>query len=428
MATRSEEPIGGSNRRGYGSVLPAGRVLGDLRQHNRALVLEIIRTQGPISRAELAGVGRLSAPTVLEIIDELMGEGLVKEDGMGPSTGGRRPTLLTLVEHARYSVGLSVGSRTLTAVATDLYGRVALRLETASAMSQGPQALVARVNTTLAEVLDSIPQNLGQPLGIGLALPTPVTNSMPGIRDPSTYPGWGEIRLGELIAEEHGLPVLVDNVANAAAVGEHLFGAGQGTRSMVYVMAHRGIGGATIINGEIYRGAEGAAGEIGHLRIELDGPRCGCGNYGCLEAFVGRVAIRRRAQRLLKLSARATMGGREVEEIRAQDVIEAGLEGDEIAREVLREAGRYLGIGISNVVHLLNPELVVVGGATMQAGSWILESAKELVNRQVLPSMAGQARVVAGELSEDAGAIGAAALVLRELFAVSVPQERSEAQ
>ena len=428
MAPRLKNDANSGDRQKYDGVLPAGNALGDLRQHNQALVLEIVRTQGPISRAELAKVGRLSAPTVLEIIDELMTEGLVKEDGVGPSTGGRRPTLLALVERARHSVGLSVGSRALTAVVTDLYGRVALRLEAASDMSYGPRALVARVKTTLAEVFDSIPQNLGKPLGIGLALPTPVTNSMPGIRDPSTYPGWGEVRLGELIAEEHGLPVLVDNVANAAAVGEHLFGAGRGTRNMVYVMVHRGIGGATIVNGEIYRGAEGAAGEIGHLRIELDGPRCGCGNYGCLEAFAGRVAIRRRAQRLLKLSARAAMAGREVEQIRAQNVIEAGLEGDEVAREVLRETGRYLGIGISNVVHLLNPELVIVGGATMQAGSWILEPAKELVNRQILPSMAEKTRVVAGELSEDAGAIGAAALVLRELFAVSVPEGRSEAQ
>lgn len=422
MTTRLEDAADSGDCQGGYRVLPAGTALGDLRWHNRALLLEIIRTQGPISRAELTRVGRLSAPTVLEIVEELLGEGLVKADGVGPSTGGRRPTLLVLSERSRCSVGLAVGSRTLTALVTDLHGKVALRLETASEMNLGPEALAVRVKTALAEVFDSIPQNLGEPLGIGLALPSPVTNSMPGIYDPSTYPGWGDVRLGELVAEEHGLPVLMDNVANAAAVGEHLFGAGQGTGNMVYVMVHRGIGGATIMHGEIYRGVNGAAGEIGHMRIDLDGPRCGCGNYGCLEAFVGRVAIRGRAQRLLKLNARTEMAGREVEQIRAQDVIEAALEGDEIAREVLRDTGRYLGIGICNVVHLLNPELVVIGGTTMQAGGWILESARELVNRQVLPSMAEQTRVVAGKLGEDAGAVGAATLVLRELFAVPAPR------
>jgi predicted NBD/HSP70 family sugar kinase len=399
--------------------------LEDLRRRNRSVLLELIRARGPVSRGELGRAGGMSAPTVLEIVGELVEEGLVREDGVGPSTGGRRPVLLSLVEDARCSVGLSVGSRELAAVITDLRGHVMLRREARSRMSAGPEALLGQVRTLLGEVLGSIPEGLGEPLGVGLAIPVPVTSATGTVFDPPTFPGWGSVRLREVVETEFGLPVLADNVANAAAVGEHLFGAGQGVRDMFYLVAHRGVGGAAIIQGEVYRGADGGAGEVGHMRIQLDGPRCGCGNYGCLEAFAGRVAIRERAVRALKVSGRREMRSKEVEQVLAEDVVEAGIEGDEIAREVLTETGRYLGVGIANVAHLFNPELVVVGGSTMKASSLLLEPAIEVARQQVLPSVAASTRIVPGHFGEEAGAIGAAALVLRRLFASSVPRRRA---
>lgn len=408
--------------RADGPAFPA-RTPGDGRRRNRALILELVSARGPTTRGELATAGSLSAPTVLEIVDGLIGEGLIREDGVRPSTGGRRPRLLTLEHRARCSVGLAVGSRTLTAVVTDLRGGRELRIETPSEMNQGPETLLERVREILCESLGSIPTGLGRPLGIGLVLPAPITALSGEEFSLPTRSEWGRIQLGEVVARELGLPVLVDNVANAAALGENLFGAGRDVRNMFYIIAQRGIGGAMVIDGRLYRGADGGAGEIGHTRLEFDGPRCGCGNYGCLEAYVGRVAIRQRAVRALQLAGRREMAGKAVEEVRAQDVIDAGLAGDELAQEVLRETGRYLGLGISNVVHLFNPELVVVGGSTMRAGGLVLEPAVEVVCRQVLPSVASSVRVVPGELGEDAGAVGAAAFVLRELFAVSVPAE-----
>lgn len=187
---------------------------------------------------------------------------------------------------------------------------------------------------------------------------------------------------------------------------------------MCYIIAHRGIGGAVIVDGVLHRGAQGGAGEIGHTVIDLDGPRCGCGGYGCLEAFAGRAAIARRASQALKRAGGGKICGRGPDELITEDVIEAALEGDEVARRVLEETGEYLGIGISNLVNSFDPELVVVGGSTMRAGSLILDPAIKVVRRRALPEMAEGVSIVAGKWGEDAGAVGAASLVLRRMFAV----------
>ena len=409
-----------------GGIYPGCKEPEDLRRHNRALLLELVRTRGPVSRAELARVARLHVPVVVRITEELVGDGLIREMGSGPSTGGRRPTLLGLVPEAHCALGLNLGTRTLTAVATDLNASVKKQVSVPSEMAEGPEALMAQVREVLRDMIRGCPNELGEVLGVGIALPGPilVPEDSSGVYfSPPSYPGWGELQIGKLVEEEFGLPVLLDNDANAAALGEHLFGAGQGVRNMFYVIAHRGVGGAAITNGVLYRGANGGAGEIGHSSIDFDGPKCGCGRYGCLEAFAGRAAIAQRAARALKLAGGGRMGGREPDEVAAEDVIEAGLEGDELARRILKETGEYLGIGISSVVNMFNPELVILGGSTMKAGELVLEPATRVVEGRALYEIAEQVRIVPGDLGEDAGAVGAAALVLRELFALSVPQE-----
>lgn len=410
---------------GKGGLYPGCREVGDLRRHNRALILELIRTRGPISRAQLARIGRLGTPVVVQITEELKSEGLVQEMGRGPSTGGRRPILLGLVPDAHCAIGLNIGTRTLRAVATDLNAVVKERVSRPSNMGRGPEALLQQIKEVLGDILQGCPNELGEVLGVGMALPAPILNLESSTEvsfSPPSYPEWGELQIGKLVEEEFGLPVLLDNDANAAAMGEHLFGAGRGVRDMFYLIAHRGVGGAAITDGVLYHGADGGAGEVGHTLIELEGPRCGCGRYGCLEAFAGRAAIAARAARALKLSGGEAMGGREPDDVTAEDVIESALKGDERAKKVLEETGEYLGLGIANAVNMFNPDLIVMGGSTLEAGDLVLEPARRVARRRAMPGMAEQFRIVAGELGEDAGAVGAASLVLRDLFAVSVAQ------
>jgi glucokinase-like ROK family protein len=363
----------------------------------------------------------------MDITGNLIKRGLIRETGEGPSTGGRRPILLELIPEAHCAVGLEIGTQTITAVVTDLAAEVRLRLQAPSKMGEGQEALVEQVGKTLEEVFGAISDNFGSVLGVGLALPAPIISSAEeAIFSPPSYPGWGELRLDlqlrQLMDDKYGVPVFVDNDANAAALGEHLFGSGRGTQDMFYMIAHRGVGGAAIVNGQLYRGADGGAGEVGHMMIDPNGPRCGCGRFGCLEAFVGRSGIASRAREVLEHAGEHQLEGRDVDEIDADDLIEAGLKGHKLAEGVLEEVGTYLGYGMANVVNLLNPSLIVVGGSTIKAGNLILEPAVETVRRRALPEMGDRVRIVAGELGEDAGAVGAAALVLSELFVVSVPQ------
>ena len=279
---------------------------------------------------------------------------------------------------------------------------------------------MGRVEKVVEETLADLPSELGEVLGIGFALPAPVLGFVEAGFSPPSYPGWGELKIGDRAEKRFGLPVVLDNDANAAAIGEHLYGAGRGVRDMFYLISHRGVGGAAIVNGLLHRGVHGGAGEIGHAVVDIEGPRCGCGRYGCLEAFAGRAAIARRASRALKLAGGGVLAGYEAEEVTAEVVIEGALAGDPVAGKVIEETGEYLGLGIVGAINTLDPDLVVMGGSTMAAGGLILEPATRVVRRRALPGLADKVRIVAGELGEDAGAVGAASLVLRGLFAVAV--------
>ena len=285
-------------------------------------------------------------------------------------------------------------------------------------MSSGPDGLMHQVGDVIQKTLASLPSDLGQVIGIGLALPAPILDPAGRGFSPPSYPGWGDLRIAERTEDRFGLSVLPDNDANAAALGEHLYGAGRGVRNMFYLISHRGVGGAAILNGSLHRGTHGGAGEIGHTVVDLEGPRCGCGRYGCLEAFAGRAAIARRASRALKLAGREGLLGLGPDEITAATVIEAGFAGDPLARRILGETGEYLGLGIVGAVNILDPELVVLGGSTMRAGDMVLEPATRVVRSRALPALSERVRIVVGELGEDAGAVGAASMVMRGLFSV----------
>jgi predicted NBD/HSP70 family sugar kinase len=394
----------------------SGKAAGDIRRHNRFVVLELVRTQGPISRAALARVGRLSMPAIMDIVGLLIEEGLVREVGVGPSSGGRRPVLLEVVPEAYCAVGLEVGARTIRAVVTDLLAVVRQRVQVPSNMAHGPDALLLQLRSVLHDILTKHTLEFGAILGVALALPAPILQSTAQSFSPPSYPDWGELKLGEWVAAHFDVPVIVENDAKAAALGESLYGAGRGVHNLFCVMAHRGIGGAAIVNGQLLRGADGGAGEIGHMLIDPNGPQCGCGRYGCLEAFAGRAAIAQRTVRALKLGGYSDLNGCALADVSTEQVIEAGLAGHAVAREVLAETGRYLGIGVANIINLFNPELVVVGGATMQAGDLVLDSLVRVARQRTLPDLSDQVRIVPSELGQDAGAVGAAALVLRELF------------
>ncbi len=335
--------------------------------------------------------------------------------------------LVELDPQARSAVGLEIGPRTITAVVADLNASVKVRVEKPSRMVEGPAATAEQVDVVFGQILREAPEAAENSLGVGVALPAPILASTGPMFDPPSAPEWGVLDVPELIGRRFDVPVLVDNDANARALGELLFGAGRGASNMFYVIAHWGVGSALVVDGDLRRGSDGGAGELGHTVVEVDGPRCGCGGYGCLEAFAGRAGIARRARRALKLAGRNRLAGVDAEDLKVRHVVGAALHGDELARGILEETGQYLGIGVANAINFLNPEVVVLGGSTVEVGEMVTAPLIRVAKKRALPGMAERVRIVKGELGEDAGAVGAAALVLRELFAVSVPLAVREA-
>jgi len=225
--------------------------------------------------------------------------------------------------------------------------------------------------------------------------------------------GWADVPLRAIFEEALGVPVVVENDANAAAYGEWMLGAGRGMRTFVCLTLGTGVGGGIVANGELYRGSSGFAGEIGHTVICADGPPCGCGNRGCLEALIGAKAIVARARAMLDASGETRSGWDDSLDVK--EIAHAAARGDAIARRALAETGRFLGIGLTNVVHILAPEAIAIGGGVAGAGDLILEPARETVRRCVMDEAMASVRIVPAELGNSASFLGVSLLALSRL-------------
>jgi glucokinase len=231
-------------------------------------------------------------------------------------------------------------------------------------------------------------------------------------------PGWDRFPLKDLLQQELGLPVYVGNDANLAGLGEHRYGAGRGVSHLVYLTVSTGIGGGVIVAGKLLLGADGLAGEVGHMTLEAQGPRCNCGNTGCLEALAAGPAVARQGAAALNRGESpglSALAHGQAELVTAKTVVEAARNGDVVARSVVDRAGFYLGVGVVNLIHLFNPQLVVIGGGfAIGAGEMLFEPVRRAVEERVMPPFRQALRIVPAALGDDAGLMGAAALALED--------------
>lgn len=283
----------------------------------------------------------------------------------------------------------------------------------------GQEHVISNILTSLDAVTPPDALRDGSILGIGVGAPGPLdpcTGSI--IFAPNLQ--WHDVNLKGVIERALGLPVFLENDANLAALGEHLYGAGQGHRDMVFITVSTGVGGGLILGGEIYSGATGGAGEIGHMIVAHNGQICSCGNRGCLEAVVSGRAIKQSALDLIaagKGEGILAQAGGEVSAVEAPVVTRAAREGDLEAREILAQAGCCLGLAIANVATLLNPSLFVIGGGVAQgAGEFILCPAEAEALLRVHPSFRRLLKIVPGVLQGRAGVLGAAAYARKRLM------------
>lgn len=392
-----------------------------IRAINKQRVLRLIRAQGPISRADAAEQTGLTRPTISAVVSELLEEGWVEEMGTGESSGGRPPILLRFNPRARYVVGAELSAGHVRAVLSDLAGHVLRRVKH-RVESSDPMRELDRVEFAVRELLSDLPptQRPVPVAGVGLGI-TGLVDRKSGMWHYSPHFKVNDLAVGRLLEERLVLPVWIENDARAMAWGEHSFGSARGVENFAYIRVGISIGAGLIIGGELYGGAFEAAGEIGHMIVDNDGPRCACGSYGCLETVASATAIARRAVRRLgqgQPSAIVEMVDGDLDRIIGTTVIQAANDGDELARDTLAEAGRYLGLAIGNLVNLLNPAMVVVGGGTAVAGNWLMQPLREAAMARALPALRDRVQIALTPLGEDSCPLGGAALVIEELFRV----------
>lgn len=312
-----------------------------------------------------------------------------------------------------YAVGVDVGGTRIAAGLVERKGRLLREVRTLTPRQAGPFAIVDAIIELIEDVASGA--HPGEIAGIGVGLPAQIDFLKQSVEFCTNLPLAG-VDMRSLIMSRLRHPVTIDNDGNCAGIGESRFGAAKGIRDFVMITLGTGVGGALFLDGEPYRGARGLGAEIGHMVVTLDGPPCPCGGNGHIESYLGRPAIaargREAAQEYRGRAIREHAGG-DAERVTAEDVINAALKGDEIAREILLDAGRVLGESLVGIVNLLNPRLIVVGGGIGESCSFLVERATEVIDQYALAGRR-DVRVVQAELGNDAGVLGAAALAFDE--------------
>jgi glucokinase-like ROK family protein len=381
-----------------------------LKEHNQRLVLKAIYAGEAASRAAVAQATGLTRPTVSQIVSELLDLGLIHEQGLGESSGGKPPMLLSFTDDAYQILCLHVGARKTFGALADLRGVLLTRSAQPTLLTDDESVLAG-----LCSVLDQLRSRATRPL-LGIAVSAPgIVNHHSGVVQYSTHLKWREVPLSNRLAEHCGdeVPIYVDNDTNLAALGEQVFGVGDGVDNMVIVMVGtRGIGAGLILNGEIYHGTGGGAGEIGHMPVADNEVACLCGRKGCLEALASGWALVRRAQEAGVGHPESTNG------ITFDDVRRSVELGAPVADALAREAGHYLGLAVATLISTLNPRCVVIGGSVSQLGEPLFDSLRCTVQRQTLGLLVDEAEIRPASLGEDVNLLGAVAQVLKNELGV----------
>lgn len=314
---------------------------------------------------------------------------------------------------APYIVGVDIGGTKVACVLADAEGHLLARQWQPTRVHEGWQTVVQQLFEMTERVMEGVSRE--QVRGIGISCGGPLDSQRGIVYSPPNLPGWDAVPIQQLFEERFELPARLENDANATALAEHRFGAGRGTRNMVFMTWGTGIGGGLILDGRLYHGTNDLAGEIGHTTVLLDGPPCGCGKRGCLEALASGPSIARRARELADDSPESLVWQRtSPEEVTAQHVVEAALEGDTFARFVLAEAATYMGIGIANVAQILNPERVVLGTIAVKAGDLVLEPLRRALEVHAWSRVREVLQVVPAELGDRAQDLAAVCLWLQD--------------
>jgi glucokinase-like ROK family protein len=375
-------------------------------------VLQLLWRERRISRAEIARRNDLSRSTVSEVAQALLDQRLVREVGTGASNGGRRPIVLEFRDDACFILGIDLGATHVSVALTDLRCRVLAWASESHPVRTDPHGTRALLVTLIDRVFANVKEAERRLIGIGVAVPSPVDPRRPDHFSEIVLPAWHGRGVVGVLEARLAAPVLVDNDANVGALAESWWGAAQGVADSVWVKLGTGVGSGHIIRGDIYRGATGVAGEIGHVAIDPQGPPCVCGLRGCLATFVGSDALVQRVHTLRAAFPDSIFADRRPVSLQALE--DAALVGDPLALQILLEVAEHLGTALASAINLLNPAVVSVGGSLARVGAPLFVPLREKIRARTLVTSAFAAEVGPSALGERAIAIGSATLVLQQ--------------
>jgi len=377
--------------------------------HNRLLILRTIYNNVKISRADIARVTSLNRATVSDAVTELMKDGVVAEVGIGSSVAGKPPILLSMVDDARYLIGVDLAESEFRGAVINLRGKIIHRLNLAINGRDGDAALAS-----VYGLLDKlIPLAEGPILGIGIGTPGLINTRQRVVRNAVNL-DWHDLPLGDLLDERYKMPVHIANDSQAAALAEFTFGDSKNISNLIVINIGRGTGAGIVLNRQLYYGDSFGAGEFGHVAIVENGERCRCGHYGCLETVTSSQAIVRSARAIAKndLHSKLYRLVASPEEINIDVVSQAFDAGDEATRTLIAEVGRYLGFAAAILVGILNVNRIVIAGRVARFGQALLEPIRQEIKRRSLPGLADETVVEITTLGPDIVILGAAALLL----------------
>ncbi len=379
----------------------------NMRNLNRHAAVDLIRfTPGGISRVEISRQLQLTRAAITEIINDLQAMGVVREVDE-PHAGGRHPIALEINPQLGKVIGVDMGATHLTLLLSDFSAHVLADQEIEININDGPERVLPLVEAEIERMLAESGTSREEIRAVGVGVPGPVVSAAGTVGTPPIMRGWDRYPIYDRFSKFLGCPISLNNDAELGALGEWAYGAGRGERNLVYVKVGTGIGAGLLLDGQIYRGATGSAGEIGHITIDESGPVCSCGNRGCLEALAGGRAIAQRAIEAVAAGQRTQLALLPTGSVQSRAVIEAARHGDLLAQTIVAEAGAHLGTAIASLVNLFNPSMVVVGGNVSQIGDLFLEPVRRTVERRSLASVSRAVRITTALLGRRSTGMGA---------------------
>ena len=380
----------------------------NVKNFNKHALVDLIRFAGRgVARTDIAQELGLTRASVTIIINDLIENGIILETESRSTRSGRPPVVLDINPKCGVAAAIDMGATHLRVAVGDFSAHILEEVEHPFRIANGPDQCLEEGDRALRFVLEKRGLQIADLSAVGLSVPGPVIQDTGMVMAPPIMPGWDRFPIRTTVEGLWKVPVALGNDANFGAIGEWVYGAGRGERNLAFIKVGSGIGAGLIINRQIFGGTTGAAGEIGHLTIDENGPACPCGNRGCLEAFAGGHAIALQAQQLVESGKRTLLSDSNVKTISVREVAEAARRGDLAAQEILHRSGTFIGIAVAGLINLVNPSVVIIGGGVAEVGDLLTAPIRKVVRERSLRAAEHAVKITTAMLGRRSTLIGA---------------------